>query len=96
MVEGPIYVIIDMIKLLLENTIGTIFGLLGLSGDLLSSLSVVSSVGGGLGLVIVLVILFAAGFFVVKFLLGSMKTAAFLILAGLAILAFLFIGSAVV
>ncbi len=96
MAEGPIYVILDMIVLVMQNTLGTIFGILGLSGNLMESLAAVTSAGGGLGLLIVLVIIFAAGFFVVKFLLGSMKTMAILILLGLAILAFLFVGSAFV
>jgi hypothetical protein len=96
MAEGPIYVIMDMVTLLLGNTVKTIFSLMGLSGDLLSSLSAVVGAGGGLGLVIVLVVLGLVGFFVVKFLLGSMKTVAFLVLATLAILAFMFIGSALV
>jgi hypothetical protein len=96
MAEGPVFVILDMIALVIRNTLNTIFSLFGLSGDLLSSLSLVSAAGGGLGLIIVLVILAAVGFFIVKFLFGSMKTVSLLILAGLAILAFLFIGSAVV
>jgi hypothetical protein len=96
MTEGPIYIILEMLTTLINHTAESIFTLLGLSGDLLSSLSVVSSVGGGLGLVIVLLVLGVAGFFVVKFLLGSMKTVAMLILGVLAILAFLFVGSAFV
>jgi hypothetical protein len=94
MAEGPIYIILDMLTTIIKNTVETVFTLLGLSGDLLSSLSVVLSVGGGLGLLIVLIVLGAVGFFVVKFLLGSMKTVAMLILGFLAILAFLFIGAA--
>lgn len=96
MAEGPIYVILDMIVLVMQNTLGTIFGILGLSGNLLDSLAAVTSAGGGLGLIIVLVIIFAVGFFVVKFMFGSMKTIGILILLGLGILAFLFMGSAFV
>ena len=96
MAEGPIFVILAMVKLIAENTVATILSLLKLSGNLLSSLSVVSAVGGWLGMIIVLVILAAAGFFVAKFMFGSMKTLAVLMLVGLGILAFLFIGSAFV
>ncbi len=96
MAEGPIFVMLDMISLILENTIGTILSLMGLGGNLIESLSGVLGVGGGLGLIIVIVILAAVGFFVVKFIFGSMKTIAMLMLGGLAILAFLFIGSAFV
>ncbi len=96
MVEGPIYVILDMITLVLKNTVGTIFSLLGLSENLLGSLTAVTLAGGGLGLAIVLVIIAVVGFFVVKFLLRSMKLIAILILLGLGVLAFLFVGSALV
>ncbi len=96
MAEGPIYIILEMLTTLIEHTVETVLTLLGLSGSLLSSLSLVLNVGGGLGLFIVLVVLGAAGFFVVKFLLGSMKSVAMLILGVLAIMAFLFIGAALV
>jgi hypothetical protein len=96
MAEGPLYVILDMITLILDNTIGTLLRLLGMSGNLMESLSLVSSVGGGLGLLIVLAVIFVVGFFVFKFLLRSMKTIGMLILALLAVLALLFIGSSFV
>jgi hypothetical protein len=96
MAEGPVYVILDMITLIVKNTTATIMSLVGLSGSLIDSLSLVLGVGGGLGLAIVIAILALVGFFVVKFLFRSMKTIAMLMLAGLAILAFLFIGSAFV
>ncbi|UCD02918.1 MAG: hypothetical protein JSV63_04005 [Candidatus Aenigmatarchaeota archaeon] len=96
MAEGPIYVILDMITVVIQNTIGTVFSLFGLSGNLLESLSLVSAAGGGLGLAIVLIIIAGVGFFVVKFLLRSMKLIGILVLAGLGILAFIFVGSAFV
>ena len=70
--------------------------LLGLSGSLMDSLTAITSVGGGLGLAIVLLIIVVVGFFVVKFIFKSMKMIGILILIGLGIIAFLFVGSAIV
>ncbi len=96
MAEGTIFIILEMIMLVIENSVGTLLSLFGMSGSLMESLSVISNVGGGLGLMIVLVVIGAVGFFVVKFVLGTMKTLAMLTLAVLGIVAFLFIGTALV
>ena len=85
-------VILDMITLLLENTIGTFMSMLGLSGDLLSSLSAMTSAGGFLGLVLAFVVLLVAGFFLVKLFFGSAKTIALLIFIGVLIVVFIVFG----
>jgi hypothetical protein len=94
MAEGPVQIILEMVKLLIENTIGTGLRLIGLSGDMFSSISVITSAGGGMGTLVILILIFFVGALVVKFLLGSMKMLAILILAGLGLLALLFVGSA--
>ncbi|MCD6495978.1 MAG: hypothetical protein J7K54_01780 [Candidatus Aenigmarchaeota archaeon] len=92
MSEGPLIVIFKMVALVIDNTVGTLTSIMGLTGDLFSSLSVVLSVGGGIGVVVFVGVLGIAGFFVFKFVLGSMKTLGMLILVALAIIAFLVVG----
>jgi hypothetical protein len=74
MAEGAAYVILEMLGLLVQSTVGTMLDLLGLSEKLLGSLSFLSSGGGLLGIGIALLIISVVGFFVAKFFLGSVKT----------------------
>ncbi len=90
--EGPIFVILDMISLLIENTVGTMMSLLGLSGDLMGSLSLVMSSGGLLGMVVAFAVLLLVGFFLLKIFFGSVKTVAMLALAGVLLLVFILVG----
>ncbi len=92
MAEGPLFIILEMIQLLLENVLGTMLSLFGLLGELLGSLLVVIGVGGTLGLFLAVAILAVVGFFMAKFFFGSMKTVALLVMAGFLIIAFLLWG----
>ncbi len=89
MAEGPLFVILDMIQLVIGNAISTLIELLGLVGRLLSSLLLVSAVGGMLGIVLAAIILGVVGFFLVKFFMGSMKTIIVLVSVVFLIIAFL-------
>ncbi len=95
MAEGAIYVILEMISLMIENSIGTLLSLLGLSGDLMTSLSFVSQNGGMFGLFVVFGLIFIIGFFLLKFFMGSVKTVFMLIFAGVLIVAFLLVGMSI-
>ena len=74
MAEGAAYVLLDIIGLLVQSTVGTMLDLLGLSGKLLGSLSFLSSGGGLVGIGVAMLIISVVGFLVAKFLLGSVKT----------------------
>ena len=95
MADAPLMVILQMVTLLIENTFSTLFSMLGLSGDLLSSLSLVASGGGLLGLIVAFVVILVAGFFLVKLFFGSAKTIAMLVFVGALILAFIVFGLSV-
>jgi hypothetical protein len=92
MAESPLLVIIEMINVLIENTLGTMLRMLGLSGDLANSLFSLSSGGGGLAVALAFLILGAVIFFIAKFFFGSLKTVVKLIVVGLVIVAVLIIG----
>jgi hypothetical protein len=89
MAEGPLFVILDMIQLVIGNAITTLLDLLGMAGRLLSSLLLVSAVGGPLGIVIAVITLGVVGFFLVKFFMGSMKTIIVLVFIVFLIIVFL-------
>ncbi len=92
MAASPIGIILDMVILVIDNTIGTILSIFGLFGDLLASMMGVSSAGGTLGIVLFFVVLGLVGFFVFKLFVGALKTIGMLVVAVLAILAFIAIG----
>lgn len=89
MAEGPIFVILEMIQLVIANAINTLIDLFGMAGRLLASLLLVSAVGGTLGIVLAAIILGIVGFFLVKFFTGSIKTVILLLFAVFLIILFL-------
>ncbi|MBN1896868.1 MAG: hypothetical protein JW789_04055 [Candidatus Aenigmarchaeota archaeon] len=92
MAASPIGIVLDMVILVIDNTIGTVLSIFGLFGDLLASMMGVSSTGGTLGIVLFFVVLGLVGFFVFKLFVGALKTIGMLVVAVLAILAFIAIG----
>jgi len=78
MTEGPLIIILKMFSVLISSTVSTVSDIIGLAGDLLKSLFFVSSVGGALGFWIAVVVIFVAGFFLIKFFFSSFKTVAIL------------------
>ncbi len=87
--SSPIDLIIEMITLVLRNTINTLLNILGLLGEFLASLGFVSKFGPFPFLVSVLV-LGVILFFLGKFFIGSLKTIVLLFIAGFVILSILF------
>jgi hypothetical protein len=92
MAEGPLFVILDMIQLVLGNAVSTLIDLFGMAGRLLGSLLLVSAVGGTLGIVLAVIVLAVAGFFLAKFFMGSMRTIILLIVSVFLIMLFLLWG----
>jgi hypothetical protein len=89
MTGGPLIIILEMILLVIENVLGTMFSLLGLLGQLIGSLLLVSYAGGSLGIFLAFAVLALAGFFLAKFFFGSVKTVILLIIAGFFVLVFI-------
>lgn len=89
MAEGSIFVILEMIQLVIVNAINTLADLFGMAVRLLSSLLLVSAVGGTLGIVLAVITLSVVGYFLAKFFMGSMKTIILLVFAVFMIIIFL-------
>ena len=85
MAEGPLFVILEMIQLVLGNAVSTLVDLFGIAARLLGSLLLVSAAGGTLGFVLAVIVLAIAGFFLAKFFIGSVKTIILLAVAFLLI-----------
>ncbi len=89
MVESPLTVIFEMVFTILQNTISTLFSLLGMMGSLTQSLGFISSTGG-LGFVLSVIILVAVLFFLTKFFFKSGKMILILFIIGIVLLFALF------
>lgn len=92
MASSPISIILDMVVLLLENTITTFYSILTMFGDLLGSLFNISGSGGSIGIFLALIIFGVVGYFVTRYFFSSAKTVFFLLLIGIFILFFVFFG----
>jgi hypothetical protein len=84
MVNSPILIIFEMLKVVFVNTIQTSQYVFGLFFELLSSLSYIISISGLLGIFIAFIILMPLVYFIIKFLSGGIK----LVLLVILILAF--------
>jgi hypothetical protein len=94
MAEGPVFIILRMIAYLIQSAMDTLLGILRLLWELISSLALVSAVGGTLGVLLAVVIFAVVGFLIARFFLGSMKSIIVLLGAGLLILLFILYGLA--
>ena len=89
MAESPLNVIFNMVVTVLQNTVSTLQSLFGMSGDLANSVGFMSSINP-LGLVLGVIVLVVVLFFVGKFVLKSIKFIAILFIIGLILLFILF------
>ena len=87
--DSPLGLIIEMISLIINNTISTLITIVNLFVEFLSSLGFVSS-QGLLPFIVSVVILAGVLFFLGKFFIGSMKTIILLFIAGFVILMVIF------
>ncbi len=90
--EAPLEIILDMIRIVFGNTMGTLGSLFSLFGGLLQSLAFI----GGMGLpgfAVAALVLGVVLYFLGRFFLGSWKMLATLFVAGLAIIWILMLGA---
>jgi hypothetical protein len=92
MAEGAAFVLLEIIEVLAQSTLGTMVDLLGLSDRLLSSLSFVSTGGGLLGIGVALAVIAVVGLLLAKFFLGSVKTLMKLAFVAIMLLAMILLG----
>jgi hypothetical protein len=84
-------IILEMIKVIFNNTIGTIFNIISLFGDLTQSLSFIGGMGP-IGFVIAVLVFVIVLYLLGRFILNSWKLIAILFVAGLIILWMLMAG----
>ena len=92
MAEGPLVIIFEMIIFLIRNSFTTVLELFSLFGRFIGSLALMTSAGGGLGIILAVILLAVIGLFAVKFFFGSAKRVFLLGLAGIAIILFILLG----
>ncbi len=80
--DAPLAIILEMVKVVLSNTLGTLFSLFQLFGNLSQSLAFIGGMGP-LGLAVAALVLGLVLFFLGKFLLRSWKLIAILFAIGL-------------
>jgi len=84
--ESPLLIILNMIILVITNTIGTVVKLFAYFFDLLKSLGFVSTIGGPFVFLLSVVIIGLVGFFLLKFIFGAGKGIILLIIVGIILL----------
>jgi hypothetical protein len=91
MVQPAVWILYEMVTLVLENSIGTLIGLLRLFAQFVASLSLVMGSGFG-GFVLGFVILGLVGILLIRFLLTSGKTIAIMLAIGILLLYLIYMG----
>ena len=89
MAESPLAVIFEMVVTVLQNSVSTLQSLFGMSGELFTSVGFMGSINP-LGLVLGAIILVVVLFFLGKFVLKSIKFIIILFIIGLILLFVLF------
>ena len=90
MADSPFGVLIEMIFLLLENTIGTIQSLFVLFQEFFGGMMGISEAGGMGTFIFSIIIIGLVVFFLAKFFFKSAKTILLLIVVGIVMVAVLF------
>lgn len=90
--EAPLAVILEMVKVVLSNTLGTLSSLFQLFGSLSRSLSAIGGMGP-LGFAVAALVLGLVLFFLFKFFLRSWKLIILLFVAGLVVIWMLMAGA---
>jgi hypothetical protein len=94
MAEPVAWILYEMIALIIENTIGTVIGLLRLFAHFTTSLGYIIGTGFGgfvLGFIILAIVIFLLG----KFVFSSGKTILVLIALGILLLFLIYLGGSV-
>jgi hypothetical protein len=92
MVDAPLTVIFEMVTMVLQNTVSTLFNLFGMMGNLSSSLFFIGNTGI-LGLSVAIIVMVVVLFFVGKFVLKSGKLIIILFIIGFLLLMVMFSGA---
>lgn len=87
--SSPIDLIIEMITIVITNTIKTLVNILGLLGEFMASLGFVSKFGP-FPFLVSIIVLGVVLLFIGKFFLGSLKTIILLFICGFVILSVIF------
>ncbi|MEE9323158.1 MAG: hypothetical protein V3U72_01310 [Candidatus Aenigmarchaeota archaeon] len=87
--SSPIGMILEMISIVIRNTINTLVSVLGVLGEFLASLGFASRFGP-LPFLIAVFLLVGVLFFLGKFFISSLKTIVILFIAGFVILGIIF------
>ena len=90
--DAPLAIILEMIRIVFLNTLGTLGSLLGLFGSLMQSLMAISS-AGAVGFSVAVLVFGAVLFFLGRFFLSSWKLLALIFVAGLLIIWILMAGA---
>jgi hypothetical protein len=90
--DAPLAIILEMVKTVLSNTMGTLVSLFQLFGGLAQSLAFIGGMGP-LGFAMAALVLGAVLFFLGRFFLRSWKLMALLFMAGLVMIWMLMIGA---
>ncbi len=91
MAESPLGILIEMISVLLENTIGTLQSLFGLFRDFFSAMFGISQSGGFFPFLFSVVIIGIVLLFLAKFFFRSAKTILVMLAVGAIMVAVLFV-----
>lgn len=89
MVDAPLTVIFEMVVTILQNAVSTLFSLFGMMGNLSNSLGFISGTGS-LGFVVAIVVMAVVLFFLGKFILKSGKLIIILFIVGFLLLMVMF------
>lgn len=92
-IESPLVIIFEMIRLLIVNAIQTMIELVSMFLNLVGSLGFLSAIGGVGVLVLSVIIIAVVVFFLGKFVLKSWKGIILLGVAGIIVMAVLFLGA---
>ncbi|MFH1978568.1 MAG: hypothetical protein ABIJ92_04555 [Candidatus Aenigmatarchaeota archaeon] len=92
MADAPLIVILEMIQLVIGNTMSTLSGIFGLFLELMGSLNPVSNIGIE-GTILAGVLILIILFFMAKFFFSSWKQIFMLMLALVIVVALIIIGS---
>ena len=85
MADSPLLIVLEMIGLLIDNTMSTFTGIIGLFNELLGSLGIVTETGGLIGFGLSIILVGLVGFFIAKLIFGGAMKLVALIAAGLVI-----------
>jgi len=83
MADSQLGIVMEIVNVLIDSTVGGFFRIMGLFGELLGSVGIATEVGGPLGFAVSVILIAVVAFFLVRVFLGSGKRMAILVLVGI-------------